>query len=354
MKSLLTLPFFAAHAFAIPVISNLTLVNDPIPGQPGKFYSVMDVTLSGPDITTSTTTTTLSGTVEAALDIDNTLGETSELTLGNGNITASDFSLSGSVLFSGFPIGTYNVNATNLAANLFTTIPPGSVTSSTGEFAASQHKFSINQGGITGTASGQAINETFSPSNPFEGIGNGQGSVTLTPTTSDSLYQNYDITVILPGVSISDTITAGTTITVTANATGTGDIKATGTLQVPLSEYLAWTIDQGIPGAPGQDDANHDGLPNALAWAFGLDSTTNASGDRPSVTPARGFQFALPVSGSAAEIRLQRSTILSGWADVPVNRISVSSNPLPIGSSGTITVSPSGDPTEFFRLEASP
>lgn len=352
MKSLLILLFLAAPVLATPAVSTLTLVNDPIPGQPGKFYSVLDITLSGPNVTPSSTTTTLSGTVTAAFNVDNAFGETSELTLSNGNITATDFSLSGTVIFFGFSFGSYTADATNLGATLFTTQAPGYVTSFNGEFAASQHKFSINQGSVTGAAAGQNFNEIFTPGTPFEGSGSGLGSVTLTPTSSNATYQNYDVVVILPGVSITDTITAGTSpTTVTADVTGTGDIKAIGTLQVPFSEYLAWTIAQGIPGAPGQDDANHDGLPNALAWAFGLDATTNASADRPSVTTSHGFEFNIPGSGSVAQIRLQRSTTLGSWADVPVNRISLNSNPLLIGSSGTITVAPSGDPVEFFRLK---
>jgi hypothetical protein len=351
MKPLFPFLFLSTPVLAIPAVTTLTLVNDPIPGQPGKHYGVLDVGISGAGITPSTTTTTLSGTVEAAFDVDNTLGGTSELTLGNGNITATDFSLSGSVLLFGSPIGPYHADATNLAATLFTSTPPGAVTPANGGFAASQHKFSIRQGGVTGAAAGQTFNETFSPSNPFEGIGSGQGSVILTPTTSDAIYQNYDVAVFLPGIVITDTITAGSTITFTANVTGTGDVKATGTLQVPLNEYLAWTIAQGIPGAPGQGDANQDGLPNALAWAFGLDAATNASAGLPAITSSHGFQFEIPGSGSVAGIRLQRSNSLGGWADVPANRISMPFNPLPIGTSGTIIVSPSGDSSEFFRLK---
>jgi hypothetical protein len=347
MKLLPAILLLTMPAHAIPSGTTLTLVNDPIPGQPGKFYGVLDITISGASISTDTTTTTLSGTVDAAFNVNPASGETSELTLSNGDISASDFSLSGSVL----SFSSYNANATNLTATLFTSTPPGSVVPQSGEFAASQHKFSIQQGTVTGVAAGQPFNEAFTPSSPFEGIGNGQGAVSLTPTTSDAIYQNYDVTVILPGVTITDTITAGTFITVTADVTGTGDIKATGSLQVPHTEYLAWTIEQGIPGAPGDGDANHDGVPNALAWALGLGANVNASANLPSVTPSNGLQFEIPGSGSIAEIRLQHSTTLGGWADVPVNRLSLPLNPFPIGSSGMITVSPSGSPTGFFRLK---
>ena len=50
-------------AAARPASTVLTLQTDPIPGYPGKSYWVLDVVVSGPNITTSTTTTTLSGTV---------------------------------------------------------------------------------------------------------------------------------------------------------------------------------------------------------------------------------------------------------------------------------------------------
>lgn len=351
MKFLPAIFLLAMPVHAIPAGTTLTLVNDPIPGQPGKFYGVLDISISGASISTDTTTTTLSGTVDAAFNVNPASGETSELTLSNGIISASDFSLSGNVLLFGNVIGVYNAVATSLAATLLTSVPPGTVIPASGGFAASQHKFSIQQGTVTGAAAGQNFNEAFTPSSPFEGSGNGQGSVTLTPTTSDAIYQNYDITVILPGLTITDTITAGTTITVTANVRGTGDIKATGSLQVPHTEYLAWTVEQGIPGAPGAGDANQDGLPNALAWAFGLGANVNASANLPSVTPSKGLQFEIPSSGNIAEIRLQHSTTLGGWADVPVNRLSLPLNPFPIGSSGMITVSPSGSPAEFFRLK---
>lgn len=327
--------------------ASLTLVKEAVPGKPGKFYGVMDIAISGAGLTRSTAVTELTGTVSARLDVDHALGGTSELTLRNGRIRASDFSLAGRA----FVFFSYNAVARNLAATLSTVSPPGVVAVTSGAFAAAQHRFTVDEGTVAGTAAGETFNQTFSEANPFEGPGSGQGIVSLTRVSADAIYQTYRVEVVLPGVSISDTITAGTVASVTATVTGTGDIKARGTVRVPRSDYLAWTVEQGLPGVAGDADENGDGIANALAWALRLPlNGPVAQVDAPRMTPEGGFTFKIPTGGSPAEIRLQHSTTLGNWVDLPAQRISRVGNPLPVGSAGVIQVPPVGQAAEFFRL----
>jgi hypothetical protein len=149
------------------------------------------------------------------------------------------------------------------------------VTPATGSFAANQHRFDIDQGTITGTTSGllagDPINTAFTPENPASGTGNGNGSVVLVHTGDIGIYRNYTVTATMP-VAINDSFVSGTN---TVNVTGTGTVRASGTVQVPKTEYLAWTLDQGIPNAPFAGDPNGDGVSNGLLWALGLNFYEN-------------------------------------------------------------------------------
>lgn len=331
----------ASPAVAIPASTTLTLVNEP-------GFNILDITVSGPNITTSQTQSTLTGTVTATLDVDNDLGQTSEMTLSDGVVAGSDFTASGNVI----PFGTYDLNATNLAGNFFTFSPPGSVAPATGEFAASQHRFAINQGDVNGSAVGQTIFTTFSEENPFEGAGSGTGTVSLTPAGTTASGFLYQIVVVVPGVNVSDTITVGSTITTTVTVTGTGTIKAAGTIEVPRSEFAAWALAQGIPGASINGDANHDGVPNGIAWAMGLGANDSATAVLPRVTDVSppGFEIPCPAGGTKAPLTIQISDSLGNWTNVPAVRCSAGVNPLPAGTAGTVWVSASGTPREFLRL----
>lgn len=335
----------ASPVLAVPASTTLTLVNEP-------GFNVLDIVVSGPNITTSTTQSNLTGTVVAALDVDNAFGETSELTLSNGVIAGSDFSASGtaSVLFV---TGPYQLNASNLAGTFSTITPPGSVASSTGEFAANQHRFIINQGNVNGSALGQNLSETFSPQNPFQSNGSGIGTVTLTPAGTTANGFLYQVVVVVPGISVSDSIVVGSPpISTTVTVTGTGTIKAAGTIEVPRSAFVAWTLAQGIPGAAIHGDANQDGVPNGIAWAMGLGAMDSAASVMPRVTtdqPA-GFEIPCPAGGTKAPLFIEASDAMGIWTEIPSGRCSTGSNPLPIGTAGTVLISPSGDAREFLRL----
>jgi hypothetical protein len=245
MKALLTLALgLIPPLAAIPANTTLTLVNDPnfnkitVKVDPGSGLSDTDVT-------------TLTGTVQAYFDVNPATGRTTELTLVNGRANGTNMNFSRTAFLN---LAAYNINVTNLSAAINTIAPPGVVTPATGIFAANQHRFDIDQGTITGTTSGlignNAINESFTPLNPASGTGNGDGTVVLTAAGISGIYRNYSVTATFP-VSIADTFLAGTT---SVAITASGTVKATGTLQVPRTAYLAWTIAQTIPNAPFNGD----------------------------------------------------------------------------------------------------
>lgn len=342
IRTPLLLILLSVGATARPVSTVLTLQNDPIPGQPGKTYGVLDIAVSGFGISTSTTTTTLSGVVTAGFDVVS--GQTSELTLSNGVIAATDFSASGTVTLG----GNYTLDAQGLSGTFETPNPPGVVTAASGLFNANQHRFAVTSGTVQGSALGQNIFEEFTELEPFEGVGSGTGSVTLTPTGSSAVYDSYDVVVIVPGISVTDSITVVTILgSTTVTVTGTGSIKAVGTLDVPKSDYLAWTLAEGAPGASGQADANGDGVPNAIAWALGLGLMDSARDHV--LRPANGgYELQLPVGGTVAPIHVEGSDLSSAFVPLAPGRLSAGVNPLPPGSTGLITLGRVAG--EFVRL----
>lgn len=366
MRFLLLL-LLAPQAWAAQATCQLSLV------PPGSGFNVLSMTVDplpadGFDLPPSTDTCDLNGTMDATLDVDLTTDKTSELTLANGVVTADDGDPGADdFVFNGMTgdaiLGVeYDLVANGLSSEVFTPTPPGTITNVTnGEFDASQHAFNLITGTLDGniTVSGLAvfppvvtpINRTVSIQEPIEGTGNGTGTVTLVPTGSSPGFENYTVTLTMP---ISSTKTY-------QNAEGTADsfvvstsalIKATGTLQVPDTPgYTDWATAEGIPGADPDDDYNGDGVTNAFAWAYGLGKDDDASAWRPMAQANGGFQIPLPPGGTVTPIRVRVSTTLSGWSDLPAGRISGGQNPLPSGSSGSFSITPSGGPREFLLLE---
>jgi hypothetical protein len=339
MKSILACWFGSlCSLFAIPASTTLTLVNDPS-------FNRVTVTVDPGSGLGDTETTTLTGTVQATFDVDLPTGKTSELTLANGRANGSNMTFSRNII-----VARYTINVTNLSAAISTIAPPGVVTPATGQFAAEQHSFSIDQGTISGSTGGligtNTINESFTPANPATGTGTGTGTVVLTTTGDSGIYRNYSVSVTLP-VSISDEFLAGT---VPVALTATGTVKATGTVQVPRTEYLAWTVAEGIPGAPFEGDSNGDGVANGLVWALGLGTSSDPRPylPRPHPLVPGGFLISLPEGGTAAPILIQSSPHLGSWS--PASGVLAPANPLPAASSGNIAIQPNGSPTRFIRL----
>lgn len=324
--------------FAIPANTTLTLVNDPNFNKIRVTVSPQASGINLPD----TDTTTLTGTLPAILDIDPITGKTRELTLNNGRASGTNMNFARSSIF----VPVYNINVNNISAAINTIAPPGIVTPATGQFAANQHRFDIDQGTITGTALGDPVNQSFTPANPASGTGTGTGTVILTPAGDSGIFRVFTVTMTLP-VAIDDTFVSGTT---SVALTATGTVKATGTVQVPRTQYLAWTVAERIPGAPFEGDSNGDGVANGLVWALGL---TNSADPRPYLPRPHplvpgGFLISLPDGGTAAPILIQSSPHLGSWS--PASGVLAPANPLPAASSGNIAIQPNGSPTRFIRL----
>lgn len=339
-----TLPLWLAllsPLAAIPASTTLTLIN-----QPG--FNQITVKVDPGSGLDDTDVTTLTGTVQAFFDINPVNGQTSELTLVNGRANGTNMNFSRTAFLN---LASYNINVTNLSTAIFTIAPPGVVTPATGAFAANQHRFEIDQGTISGSTSGlignNAINESFTPESPASGTGTGTGSVVLVHTGDSGIFRNYTVTATLP-VSIADTFLAGTT---SVAITATGTVRASGTVQVPKTEYLAWTLDQGIPNAPFAGDPNGDGVSNGLLWALGLNANSNPLPYLPRPNPAQpgGFIVPLPPGGSGAPILIQSSPNLGTWG--PAGAVGPVANPVPAGTSGNVTVAPDGSPKRFIRLQ---
>lgn len=342
----LLLLLLAAQLPAAPAMTQLTLVNEP-------GFNVLQITVSGQYLSTSHTQSVLTGTVDAWLDVDHGNATTSELTLLNGQIAGSDFSASGTASSFGIPLGTYQLNATGLAGTFFTIQPPGAVTPSTGTFNAAQHRFVINQGNVSGNALGQTYQTAFNSQNPFAGTGSGSGSVTLTPAGSDADSIFYQVVVVVPGVSVTDSMVVGNPpLTSTVTVTGTGTIKAAGLIDVPRSAYRAWTLREGIPGAAFSGDANADGMSNGMAWAMGLGAQAPAGPVMPRATQSSPpeFEIPFPSGGSKAPIWIEVADTPGAWSTLPPEDCSLGVNPLPTGTTGIVRVVATSAARRFLRL----
>ena len=342
----LLLVLLVQPATAVPATVELDLVT----GDPS--FNRLQLTVDPGLGLADTEVSEVTGNLFADLEVDPSRGQVSEMTLRNGDdpddgLQASDVAFGRSIIF----IGGYNVSGSGLAGDIFTPLPPGIVTRETGAFDASQYSFRLNQGSLVGSARilGQTtlLDLLITPAEPITGAGTGAGSVALTLVQDTGPLLTYEVVLVLP-VSVTDTFEDGS---LSVDVTAVGTIKAAGTVQVPASEYIAWTLAQAIPGADPQGDFNGDGLPNAISWAYGLGKNDDAGAWRPAPLSGGGFEIPLPATGTTTAILVRVSGDLESWSDLPANRLSGGQNPLPAGSTGTFTISSSGSPNEFLRLE---
>ena len=119
------------------------------------------------------------------------------------------------------------------------------------------------------------------------------------------------------------------------------------------SLYDIWATDNAIPGASFGDDHNGDGVANGILWALGLGATDNPLPALPVATGST-VTFTLPAGGSAGDLLVEGSDVLeSGWADLAGGAISTGVNPIPAGTTGTVTITPpAGLPFYGVRLRA--
>jgi hypothetical protein len=329
---------------------NTTLEITPEPG-----FNSIEITLAPPVLDLSSDTTDLSGSLEVELEIDPDGDQVSALTIINGSATGTPLSLSASTFF----VGSYDFNSTEIGAAIETPAPPGAVDPATGEFDASEHSLSVNSGTLSGSISipllsiDEMVDFDFAAV-PFGGAGAGTGTVLLTPTGITPTSKSYDVVVLLP-VQIENTVDAmGFEIPITA----AGVVKGVGTVSVPITPpdpYLAWTEANNIAGELFAGDENQDGVPNGLQWALGLDATTppfsallQPMGEMATTVD---FTMTLPAGGNAAGLTVLVSANPESDSFATLAPGSVSSgNPIPAGTSGTVTIRLPKSAMGFVRL----
>jgi len=313
-------------------------------GAPHGTYNRLSVTIDPDLLAASSDTTDLTGTIGVTVNIDPVTGKTPLLTLSAGRVNGTDMSFSA--------LG-YNLSSANLSAAINTIAPPGTVDPDTGVFAANQHNFIVDQGAFTGTAAGNPVNITLSPTATLAGLGTGNGSLTLTPAGTSGPYKLFNAVVVLP-VALSQTeTTSGIDVLITA----TGTVRATGQIQMPSSEFNAWMLGQGATSFDPDGDTAGNGAPDGIKWALGLDLYDDPMPFllKPHPTIPGTFTISLPPGGTVAPLTVESSTnLLSPWANVPAGQMAPAANPIPEGSTGTINITPTAANRIFLRTRANP
>jgi len=297
--------------------------------------NILNVTLSAVGIEDEQDSA-LHGTVNAILRIDPATDQVSEFTLTSGDLTATDmdFSLLGGLIA--------DVSLSGIKATLATS-SEGLVDPATGQFDGALHQVTLNQGAITGTSIGGAVDENFSQ-NPVSGAGSGIGTVAITRTATEGNIVTYDILVVLP-LDFSNPLQEGVNVLVDAT------IQMEGSIAVPLDPYLGWTETNGILEAPFEGDHNRDGIPNGLLWALGY-----SANDRPELfIPDLFFPGQVDLlidpgpDGTRAPIIVEGSSDLQEWVPLDPFQIWGFENPVPTGEVWPIVLTLSGD-RSFTRL----
>ena len=344
---------FTCPAWAVPLIANLDMVQEdnfneitlsfqpPFFGDPGR------------------DTTTLSGEVELLLEVDPVTDRVSEMTITNGTISGTPLRISESQ----FLVGRYELESTVIGADLTTPEAPARVDPVTGAYDAAQHNFTVSSGTLGGsiniTLAG--INEqlTFDFAQmPVGGAGSGTGTVALTVLEESEASKTYDVVVLLP-VSVVENFAVPETplgdVEIPVSATGTAKLGGTVVLQLaPIDPFVAWAEQNGIPGVSPLGDSNGDSVPNGLQWALGLDADTNPFPHllAPSDTTAAtvDFTLTLPAGGSAAPLTVLSTSDPAGNFGFLSSGAVSAGNPIPAGTSGTVSISLPRSSKGFLRL----
>ena len=319
----------------------LTLVDEP-------GFNEIELTVGVSGINDSDVST-LSGTGNATLVINALTDEVHCLTLAGGSASGTPISLDAGGVFAGFA-----VTSSVLSGFVETPDPPVPVDSATGEFDATKIDFVLDSGVLIGEST---ILFQTSPiaadlsEEPFRGSGDGLGTISLTETASTATSKTYDV-VLLSGILVDSVLELdGLNVDVDAN----GTLKATGSVTVDFpNDFDLWTFANDVPCWRFENDDNNDGVPSGLHWALGL-----TAGDDPSdavlqpVGPGGGgyqFELTLPPGGSVADIVVEGTTAPNSTPFAPLASATVSAgNPIPAGTSGTVTVTCPG-PFHFLRL----
>jgi len=304
-------------------------------------FNEMEVTAAVPLLGGSEDTSTLTGTLNAILNIDEFTNQTDTLTFVQADLEGTDVTLANTNIF-----GSYSVSAEGLEADVVTPNPPGIVTPASGEFAANQHNFIVNEGTISGSANDNAIEDFDFSSAPFEGMATGTGTIVIIATTKTVDRQYYDVSFTNP-VFITDSIETGV-LNITADVTMDATLKASGTTFIERSAYAAWAGTNLDPSDKPDDNSLDPSIPNGLIYALGFDAN-NAPQDIFSPNGA-GFQLQLAGTGTREELLIEWSTDLVSWEAVPMEKMLQGNSSIIIGSSEPAIVGPGDEASRFYRV----
>jgi len=317
-----------SSAFGFTGAGNLTFVSDPT-------FNKLQVTITASGAT-STKTTTVTGVLNTQINANPASGASTAFTISGGNLAMTNMSFVLKLLF----ITIANINTTNMAGTVYTTVPPGAATATVngGTFDAALHRFLINQGTITGTALGTPISLDFS-SSPLVGQGMGTGSITLVPGASSATHRTCLATMILPIDFTDSQVLSGVPVSLRVK----GSIKAVGNALIPLNGWIEWLDQNNLAGVGFNNTIAAGSTPLGLAWATGLNPTSPSSSITPLINSSGAIpaaNFNLPDSGSRAYLLLEKSTTsLNGeWSTVDPADVSLGLNPIPPGHSGPVSV----------------
>jgi hypothetical protein len=330
----LSLLFYAYPVFATTGSNTLTIVSE-------TGYNSMAVTITPSGFSASTKKSTLTGTIDAQIVANPTNAATTALTLSGNNLSMSNISFS-------WLFGIITLQMQGMGGYASTLTPPAPVTpnSNGGTFVGSLHTLVINRGTVTGSA---GFNFATSPARV---VGAGTGAITMGAGTGTATHTNFPISIVIP-VDSTTTITGAVPATVRIQ----GTVKASGTITLPLNEFIAWADNYNLGNARFTAPVAAGAAPLGLAWATGMEPTTPLTDITPSVQagpPSITATITLPGTGTRALLWVESTTdLVKGlWLAVAAANVSTGANPLPVGTSGTVTIQLGTGSRLFIRLRA--
>ena len=303
---------------------------------------------------TSTRTTIYSGTIELDMMVDFQAHKVTGFGMAGGQVEASDVSF----LFESFPIFSQTVDTIDYKGVPLS--PDGFETfASPGVFDANKHVFYFNEGRTVSEGSfGES--ESLVSDGPFNAAGTTTGTIDLVDPLSvfstingELISVDYDVkfSVSLDSKSYPDPGDETTYVDTTGTVTASGQVTA---YTHPFFEWAVQSFPEAGNALAFTADANGDGMMDGISWALGQEVGFEQALDLNFQSPGQQLQLDLPKDGTRAPVTIQTSGTLApgSWVDVADEDLSNGENPLPVKSSGLITISPSAASNGFFRLKA--
>lgn len=222
------------------------------------------------------------------------------------------------------------------------------------QFSGTDHYLLFNRGLIVTEGTFQNDQSLVSDS-PFTAAGDSTGSITAGPLsearssiTNEIIGTGYPINLSLP--LNSDATYSDGGITLLTNTFGS--VTASGILMETYAHpFFAWaSANAPLAGRAlaFAADADHDGQEDGISWALGFPPGRAAKVLQPTFNPATNQISVILPGPSRAILRLEQSaTLTDDWEPV------AGFTPLPIGSTGIITLPAPASTPLFYRFTAS-